>query len=249
MKIRKHGQRLVLLTLLSTLTMAISYGQAALIVLILGDKVATEEFHLSIDGALNLSNFTGIEESKMGAGVNFGLGTHIKMGEKWHLKPEFKPLSRKKATSINPISTVPGELTNIDSKVTLNYIDVPVLLQYNVTPQLYFSAGPQVSFLTGANQFSTGELENGRESTIKIDTKSFFNSVDFSFPVEAGYTVHLATKRSTSTMDVNIFGRYEYGFLDVFKNPEDGSSKISLFQVGLSLPFIKTAEELAANKK
>ena len=226
-----------------------SYGQAALIVLILGDKVATEEFHLSIDGAINLSNFNGIEESKMGGGVNFGLGTHIKLGEKWHLKPEFKPLSRKKATSIDPISAVPGELTIHNSRVTLNYIDIPVLLQYNATPQLYFSAGPQVSFLTGANQFSTGDLEEGRESTIKIDTKSFFNSVDFSFPVEVGYTVHLATKRSTSTMDVNIFGRYEYGFLEVFKEPSDGSSKISLFQVGLSLPFIKTAEELAAGKK
>jgi hypothetical protein len=245
----KLQKRLLIIFLISGITTVVSYGQAALIVLILGDKVATEEFHLSIDGAINLSNFTGIEESKMGGGVNFGLGTHIKLGEKWHLKPEFKPLSRKKATSINPISAVPGELTITESKVTLNYIDIPVLLQYNVTPELYFSAGPQVSFLTGANQFSTGELEEGRESTIKIDTKSFFNSVDFSFPVEAGYTVHLATKRSTSKMDVNIFGRYEYGFLDVFKNPADGSSKISMFQIGLSLPFIKTAEELAAKKK
>jgi hypothetical protein len=249
MKIRKPGQRLILFTLICTFTITISYGQAALIVLILGDKVATEQFHLSIDGAINLSNFTGIEGSKMGAGVNFGLGTHIKLGEKWHLKPEFKPLSRKKATSINPITTVPGELTIKDSKITLNYIDIPVLLQYNATPQLYFSAGPQVSFLTGAYQFSTGDLEDGRESTIKIDTKSFFNSVDFSFPVEVGYTVHLATKKSTSKMDVNIFGRYEYGFLSVFKDPAAGSSKISMFQIGLSLPFIKTAEELAAKKK
>ena len=52
MKIKKSGQRLILVSLLSSFTMAISYGQAALIVLILGDKVATEQFHLSIDGAL-----------------------------------------------------------------------------------------------------------------------------------------------------------------------------------------------------
>jgi hypothetical protein len=134
--------------------------------------------------------------------------------------------------------------------VTLNYIDIPVLLQYNITPQLYVSAGPQVSFLTGASQFSTGNLEDGKESTVKIDAKSFFNTVNFSFPVEAGYTLKLATKRSTSKMDVNIFARYEYGFLEIFKDadPASRSSKISLFQVGLSLPFIKTAEELAAAK-
>jgi hypothetical protein len=253
MKIRKLVQRLLLLSIFSSFTMAVSYGQAALIVLILGDKVATEQFHLSIDGALNLSSFTGLEESKMGAGVNFGLGTHIKLGEKWHLKPEFKPLSRKKATSINTITNVPGveggEFIIKSSKVTLNYIDIPVFLQYNITPQFYVSAGPQISFLTSANQFSTGEKEDGTESTIKIDTRSLFNDIDLSFPVEAGYTLKLATKRSTSTMDVNVFARYEYGFMEVFKDPEVGSSKVSLFQVGLSLPFIKTAEELAKSKK
>jgi hypothetical protein len=251
MKVKKLGQRLFLLSLLSYFTIAISYGQAALIVLILGDKVATEQFHLSIDGALNLSSFPGLEAGKMGAGVNFGLGTHIKLGEKWHLKPEFKPLSRKKATSINTITTVPGvpnEFTITDSKVTLNYIDIPVFLQYNITPQFYVSAGPQVSFLTSASQFSTGKLEDGKESTVKIDTKSFFNNVDFSFPVEAGYTMKLATKRSTSKMDINIFARYEYGFLEIFKDPASGSSKISLFQIGASLPFIKTAEELAKSR-
>jgi hypothetical protein len=248
MKNKKSFRSLILLLFLG-LPFTTSHGQAALIVLILGDKVATEEFHLSIDGAINLSSFTGMDGSKMGAGVNFGLGTHIKLGEKWHLKPEFKPLSRKKVTSVDPITAVPGELTIKESKITLNYIDVPVLLQYNITPQFFVSAGPQVSFLTGAYQFSTGDLEDGKESTIKIDTKSFFNTVDFSFPVEAGYTLHLTTKRSTSAMDLNIFARYEYGFSEIFKDPEAGSSKISMFQFGLSLPFIKTAEELAKTKE
>jgi hypothetical protein len=49
-------------------------------------------------------------------------------------------------------------------------------------------------------------------------------------------------------MDINIFARYEYGFMEVFKDPEVASSKITLFQFGLSLPFIKTAEELAKSR-
>jgi hypothetical protein len=247
MKISKIGKSIILMLFLAIPTAA-SYGQAALIVLILGDKVATEQFHLSIDGALNLSDLSGLDGSKMGAGVNFGLGTHIKLGDKWHLKPEFKPLSRKKATSVNPITTIPEELTGTKSKLTLNYIDVPVFLQYNISPQFYISAGPQISFLTSAYQFSTGDLADGKESTIKIDAKSLFKTVNFSFPVEAGYTLQLATKRSTSKMDLNIFVRYEYDFLEIFNDPAVGSSKISLFQIGLSMPFIKTAEELAQSK-
>jgi hypothetical protein len=96
---------------------------------------------------------------------------------------------------------------------------------------------------------SFGSISDGKETSIKIDAKSFFNKINFSFPVEAGYTLSLATKRSTTKMDINIFARYEYGFIEVFKDLAVGSSKISLFQIGLSLPFIKSAEELAKPKK
>lgn len=219
-------------------------GQAALIILLLGDKVATEEFHLSMDAGMNVSTFPGLNESERGFGINFGLGTHIKLGENWHLKPEFKPLSRKIADDVNTLTTVPEELTGEKNRITLNYIDVPVLLQYNITPRFFVSAGPQVSFLTKAHQITTGSLADGSDSGIKIDIKPQFNSVNFSFPVEVGYLVKLATKRSTTTMDINLFARYEYDFKDVFKDNTVNSSKISLFQIGASVPFVKSDEEL-----
>jgi hypothetical protein len=249
MKILNIVRRILLIVIASLIMVPVCNGQAALIILILGDKVATENFHLSIDAGLNLSNYPGLENGKTAGGVNFGLGTHIKLGEKWHLKPEFKPLSRKGVRNITSITSVPPDLSVEENKLKLNYIDVPVYLQYNVTPLLFFSAGPQVSFLTGANQYSSGKLENGNETTIKISTQSSFNTVNFSFPVEAGYMLKLATKRSTTTMDINIFVRYEYGFLEIFKDPAIGSSKISSFQIGASLPFIKSPEELAQGKK
>ncbi len=248
MKNKKLLQGLLLLAFLYISSISFSYGQAALIVLILGDKVATEQFHLSIDGALNISSYPGLEDWKAGTGVNFGLGTHIKLGEKWHLKPEFKPLSRKKARYVNPITEVPGEITMEESKLNLNYIDIPVFLQYNITPRFFVSAGPQISFLTGADQITTGTMENGSESTIKIDAESFFNNINVSFPAEIGYLFSLANKRSTSTLDINLFVRYEYGFMEIFKDPEIGTANISLFQIGLSMPFIKSPEELAASK-
>jgi hypothetical protein len=229
--------------------MSISYGQAALIVLILGDKVATEKFHLSVDAAANLATYPGLDGSKTGAGVNFGLGTHIKLGEKWHLKPEFKPLSRKGTRGIASITDVPDDISIESNKLKLYFIDIPVFLQYTVNDKMFLSAGPQVSFLTNAYQYSLGALADGTESTIRINTKDSFNGVCFSFPVEAGFFLHLGTDRSTTTMDINVFIRYEYGFTDIFKDPAMGSSRISMFQVGASLPFIKTAEELAKSKK
>jgi hypothetical protein len=147
-----------------------------------------------------------------------------------------------------PITEVPDELLNTESLLNLNYIDIPVFLQYNVTPKLFVSAGPEISFLTSANQLTHGNLENGFDSSVKIDTESFFNNISFSFPVEVGYSLNLANKRSTSRLDINIFARYDYGFTEIFVDPATGTSKISFFQIGLSMPFIKTPEELANSK-
>jgi hypothetical protein len=231
------------LTLLVNNRVFVCNGQAALLILIFGDKVASEKFHLSLDAAINLSDFQGIDGSKTGGGINFGLGTHIRLGEKWQLKPEFRPLSKKKARSIDPITSVPGELEITGSKLTLNYMDIPVFLQYNISPRFYVSAGPQVSFLTGADQSSSGKLEDRKESTIVIDVMTLFNTVDFSVPVEAGYTLMLANKKSTTKMILNVFARFEYGFLEIFKDPSVGSSRITMFQIGASLPFIKNVKE------
>jgi hypothetical protein len=242
-------KKILLLVIVSVLSFSSISGQAALIVLILGDRVATEQFHLSIDAGLNISTFNGLEEMKRGFGPNFGLGTHIKLSEKWYLKPEFKPLSRKGVREVASITEIPSDFGETENKYKLNYIDVPVLLQLYLTKNFFVSAGPQISFLTSANQFSYGTLTNGTESTIKISVQSAFKSVDFSLPVEAGWTVNLANKGSTTTMTINLFARYEYGFVQIFKDTGVGSANISLLQVGGSLPFIKTPEELAKNKK
>jgi len=222
----KTGKKIAVICFISFITLKASYGQAGVLVLILGDKVATENFYLSIDGALNISTLPGLDEYQAIVGVNYGLGVHIKLGEKWFL-----------------ITNVPGEFTVDETKIKMNYIDFPILVQYNVTPKLFVSGGPQVSFLTDANQYIYGTQADGLETTVKVTTKSFFNKTNFSFPVEAGYCFTLTNKTSTSKLNVNVFARYEYDFLEVFKDPAVGSANISLFQVGLSLPFIKTAQE------
>jgi hypothetical protein len=239
----KKGRRLFMIFLFGTFTLSSSYGQAGLLVLILGDKVATENFYLSIDGALNISNLPGLDEYKTNFGVNYGLGVHIKLSDKFYLKPEFKPLSRKGATKVNPITSVPTGFTVDETKIKMNYLDFPILLQYNITPKLFISAGPQISFVTDVNQFMSGTQENGLETTIKTNTTSYFNNMNFSFPVEAGYSFTLATKKSTTKLKVNVFARYEYGYMEIFKDPDVGSANVSLFQAGLSLPFIKSAVE------
>ena len=239
----KSVRRYLLVFLMAIFSGTLSFGQAAILVLIFGDKLASENLYLSIDGAMNVSTLPGLDEYKTSIGVNYGLGVHIRLNDKWFLKPEFKPLSRKGARKTNPITPVSGDFIIEETKIKLNYMDFPVFIEYNISPKMYVSAGPQISFVTDVKQYMKGTKEdNGMETSVKVNTTSFFNKTNFSFPVEAGYKLTLGNEKSTTKIHVNVFARYEYSFIEIFKDPAVGSSKVSLFQFGLSLPFIKEAD-------
>jgi hypothetical protein len=246
MKNRKVVKIALLSFILGGLLVTMSYGQAALLVLILGDKVATEKFHLSIDGSLSLSSLQNPVLGKNSLGVNFGLGTHLKLGERWFLEADFKPLSQKGAKSVNPIVPIPSDIETSNTNLKLNYIDVPVLLQYKLGTKLFIAVGPQISFLTSASQNSEG-VSSGSSISTNQDTKSLFNNIDCSIAAELRYS--LSIKRKGTKVDVDAFARYSYGLTEIFKDSAVGSAKTSNFQFGLSFPFIKSPEELAKSGK
>ncbi|MBD2767972.1 PorT family protein [Hymenobacter sp. BT664] len=64
-----------------------------------------------------------------------------------------------------------------DAKIRLNYIDIPVMLQYN-THRLFFEAGPQLGILT-SGKFVAGSLN--------LDAKELFKTVDFGYATGLGY--------------------------------------------------------------
>lgn len=129
-------------------------------------------------------------------------------------------------------------LTEVNYDIALNYIDVPVLAQYKITPAFFVSAGPQVSFLTSAKQVSSGKLPLGNMVDIEEKLKSNFESLYFSIPLEVGYS--LAKAHKGKGMDVKL--RYNIGMSEMIKNASYGSSKGSTLQVFLSFPFVKPTE-------
>ncbi|HWR99959.1 MAG TPA: hypothetical protein VN249_05050, partial [Prolixibacteraceae bacterium] len=110
-------------------------AQAMYIVLIFGDKIATEQFHLTIDAGLNITGMPGLDGTKNLVGLYYGMGTFIKLSDKWALTPEFKPLSQRGARKVKPILEYPG-IAEAEYKLRLNYIDFPVLLQYRISPKM-----------------------------------------------------------------------------------------------------------------
>lgn len=213
-----------------------AWGQAALLVLIFGDKVATENFHFSIDAGLNLATLPGLEGNQMRSGFNFGLGTYIKLNEDWALTPEFKPLVPRGARGLDKVLADPGNVVNNTEKseLRLNYIDVPLQVHRRINDRLYVRAGPQVSFLTSAVVRTEGDLDNGDTFTLENDVKGELATIDLSFPVDLGLV--FAKPRGYKGLDLRL--RYTPGFLDVFADVDGLSSTNSTIQLFVSLPFV-----------
>lgn len=234
----------ILLLLIAGMTLICTeraQAQAALFILIFGDKVASENFHLSLDIGLNAAQMSGFDDGKSLIGLNFGLGTHIKINDRWYLAPEFKPLSRKGARDVaNPIDL--DEQFDVDettSKIKLNYIELPLLVQYRLPAGWYFSAGPQLSFLTSAKQETEIILTSGTLVDLEQDLDDNFESFNWSVPVEVGYA--FKEKRGGKGLDLRL--RYTYGFNEVFESDTGLSANHSTFQFILTFPFVEVAEE------
>ena len=211
-------------------------GQVAILLLVFGDQLAEEDLHMSIDGAINMSNISNINNSKNFYGLNFGLGLHIKVNDHWQLNPQFRPLSQKGYSNAEPIIEIPSELSNDNTILKFNYIEVPIMMRYNISERMFASAGPQVSFLTSAKQITTGKYTNDREGTLELDAKKHFNTVTLGLPVELGYWLRFTNKKTTSVLKLVLFARYCPDLTSAFKN---GNAKNSTLQFGLSFPVIK----------
>jgi len=72
-------------------------GQAALLVLIFGEKAATENFHFSMKLGMNYSIIHGYDEGKNGIGLNFGVVNNIRLNDRFTLLAEFLPLAARSA--------------------------------------------------------------------------------------------------------------------------------------------------------
>lgn len=163
-----------------------------------------------VKGGINYSTLTGDDvtgaESKVGlqagALANFGLSDLIS------IQPEVL-YSQKGAQSED----------DSDSKLKLNYIDVPVLVKVNADG-LFFEGGPQVGFLAGAKS---------TDGNTDVDVKEGYNTVDF------GYAVGLGYQAESGPM---IGLRYNGGITNIIKDGDDDSKiRNSAFQLYVGYTF------------
>ena len=120
--------------------------------IIFADKVASEEFNLSLEFGWNFSTVSNFTDIKRTNATIFGLGCNFKLSEQFYLSPLVCFLSKRKfnfsSYSLNTGNdNIDNEFMNKSGDGNLSYIDVPVLLWYEIN-KVRLGVGPQVSFLT-----------------------------------------------------------------------------------------------------
>ncbi|MEN8201595.1 MAG: porin family protein [Bacteroidota bacterium] len=228
---------------LLTISSGLAKGQAALLVLIFGEKVASENFYFSLKAGLNYSMITGVEDGNNRVGFNFGLVNNIRLNDKLFLTPEFLALSTKGVSDV-PVQTTGDEdlddlLLDVESTDRkLNYLDIPVLLKYSITERLSISAGPEFSFLLDATDVYYSSQIDNIVLNAKLDIKEHLNFFDLAGVIDLSYMV----AKPVHGKGINIYLRYSRGFLDIPKDNPGDPYKNSTLQIGASFPFIEVTE-------
>jgi Outer membrane protein beta-barrel domain len=215
-------------------------GQAALLVLLFGDKVASENFYFSLKIGANVSNLSGMSDLSARRGLNFGLLSTIKLNDDFYLVPEFSPISRKGAEGIpypgSGLPPVDGAISPPDeSTMNLNYLDLPVIAKYQINERLSIGTGPAFSFLLGASNDFTREFREEDVLTYSESSRMEWNRFDFGWAAEVTFSLVDAREGD----GLNIHARYTKGFTDIISNNPGPAITNSTFQFFLSLPFLE----------
>jgi len=220
---------------------SVSYAQAMWLVLIFGDDAATENFHFNIEGGLVFSDIRNLN-GNMYLGATFGMGNFIKINDRWAFVPEFKPLSLKGEKGLgDAVGPPPGleDAESWESKLVMNYIDIPLMFRYEISDLFFVATGPQIGFRTSAKLVSDVILDGGfTEVQIKNDLREETQWYDISLPIELG--IHLA-RQKRRTFDLKL--RWTPSFVDVAKETIGESEfRHNTFQFLISFPFLKSED-------
>lgn len=160
-----------------------------------------------VKGGLNVASVSNNDDAKSLIGFHIGGFGEFMLSEKFAIQPEIL------------FSTQGAKIDNSFGKydVNLNYINIPVMAKFYVTPAVSVEAGPQIGFLM------TSEY-NG------VDEKDNTNSTDFGIGFGVAYNL---------TDNMFLGARYTIGLSDIEKDPDPGqdTTQNGVLQVSFGYKF------------
>lgn len=153
--------------------------------------VLQAQFEPGIKGGVNITDITHFNGDNRVSG-HVGLFLHKTLNARWCIQPEvlYSWQGQK-------FQTAAGERT-----LALNYVQIPVMVQYFPVKQVYLEAGPQLGILTSA------KVKND-DSKTEVDDN--YTRADVGINVGVGVA---------ATRQLGFYARYMAGLTDISKNDD-----------------------------
>jgi Outer membrane protein beta-barrel domain len=167
-----------------------------------------QKAHFGVKGGVNISqlHYNNNTTTASKVGLHLGVLAHFHASKTWAIQPELL-YSQEGAKN-------PGVTYN------LNYLNVPVLVQYMFNNGFRLEGGPQIGFLLNAKT---------KAGNVTADYNGF-KSTAFSIPLGLGYL---------TSSGVGLDARYVFGISNIF-DLENPTIHSNVFQLGLFYQFSDT---------
>jgi len=187
----------------------------ALFSLVLFTQAAMAQFHLGVKGGVNITKVDGKAfKDEFRYGYHLGGFAEIGLGGKLGIQPEvlWSQNQTRVDSSFSDVYENSLQISNYQD-VTLNYLSIPVLLNYKLGSLMTLQAGPQFGILLDQSKTL---LQNGQEAFKKGD-----------FSLVGGAQIHIAK--------IRLQGRYFVGLNNISDVGDQNKWNNQGFQLSLGL--------------
>ncbi|GAA0894004.1 porin family protein [Fulvivirga kasyanovii] len=196
------------------------------------------QIKLGVKAGANRSNLlSGDEDVDVDAKMGFHFGGYIdlSLSEKFSIQPELVYSTQGAKSEYSETVEDVGFVFSYssESKVKLDYLNIPVLFKFKPAEIFYIGGGPQLGILLSAkHEYSTtfvgsgvSESESGQE-----DVKDELNAIDLSLAIGAGIELENG---------LNFGIRYNYGISDVADENDGDPIRNSVLQASVGYTILK----------
>lgn len=174
---------------------------------ILTGTATAQHVNIGVKGGLNIYSLSEGSQYSSKLGLNLGLLGHVHLTDQFALQPEIY------------YSGQGAKIESSNINLNLDYINVPVLLQYMFDNGFRIQAGPQLGFLVGAKR---------KAGDTTVNVKDEYESLDVGLGIGASY-INPAT-------GFGVDARYNHG-LSYVRSSGDSNAKNKGFQLGVFYLF------------
>ncbi|WP_343695372.1 porin family protein [Flavobacterium sp.] len=155
-----------------------------------------QQTRFGVKGGLNITNFSGDNDSNALIGFQIGGFAEIKIIERLSIQPELLFSTQGASFDVN------GSNRDIDYK--LNYINIPVLAKFYIVKQFYVEGGPQLGFLVSAKRDGNDIKDSYKSTDLGFNFGAGYYFTD-NFSVGLRYTVGLSNVGDYDTDDIDAY--------------------------------------------